>query len=200
MAGHDIVVIGGSAGALGPLKNVVSGLPKEFPAAVFVVIHVWPGAKSMLPDILSRSGPLPAAHAKDGESIQPGRIYVAVPDCHLLLGRGHVKVRRGPKENLHRPAIDPLFRTAAHNYGGRVVGVILSGGLDDGTAGLLAIKRHSGIAIVQDPSTATAPGMPASAMEHVDIDHVLSVSEIPDILVQLAHARVIEPVRQVEEP
>lgn len=154
----------------------------------------------MLPDILSRAGPLPAAHAEDGESIQPGRIYVAVPDCHLLLQHGQVKVRRGPKENLHRPAIDPLFRTAAHAYRGRVVGVLLSGGLDDGTAGLLAIKRHGGVAIVQDPRTATAPGMPASAIQNVDIDHVLPVAEIPDILAQLAHARAREIVPTAAEP
>jgi two-component system chemotaxis response regulator CheB len=198
--GHDIVVVGGSAGAIEALKKLVSGLTKEFPAAVFVVVHVWPEAKSMLPEILSRSGPLPAAHARDGESIQPGRIYVAVPDCHLLLKHGEVNLRRGPKENLHRPAVDPLFRSAALAYGPRVIGVILSGGLDDGTAGLLAVKRHGGIAVVQDPSTAGTPGMPASACENVDVDHILPVSEIAPLLMQLAHERVREPVTAVAEP
>jgi len=198
--GHDIVVVGGSAGAIEALKKLVSGLPKEFPAAVFVVVHVWPEAKSMLPEILSHSGPLPAAHARDGESIQPGRIYVAVPDCHLLLNHGEVNLRRGPKENLHRPAVDPLFRTAARAYGPRVIGVILSGGLDDGTAGLLAIKRYGGIAVVQDPSMAGTPGMPASACENVDVDYILPVSEIAPLLVQLAHERVREPVTAVAEP
>ena len=199
MPGHDIIVVGGSAGGIEALKKLVSGLPKEFPAAVFVVIHVWPEAKSMLPDILSRSGRLPAAHARDGESIQPGRIYVAVPDCHLLLNHGEVNLRRGPKENMHRPAVDPLFRAAARAYGPRVVGVILSGGLDDGTAGLLAIKRHGGIAVVQDPSTAATPGMPASACGNVDVDYILPVSEIASLLVQLAHERAPEGVAEPEE-
>jgi len=186
MAGRDVVVIGGSAGSIEAVQEVVRGLPDDFPAAVFVVVHFPGSVSSTLPRILSRAGPLPATHARDGEPIEPGRIYVAPPDCHLHLSDGHIRLTKGPKENGHRPALDPLFRTAAHSYGPRVIGVVLSGNLNDGTAGLLTIKQRDGIAVVQSLESALYQGMPRSAIEHVAVDHVLAPSEIPLVLSELA--------------
>src|SRR5579872_3261080 len=139
MAGHDIVVIGGSAGGVEAMRRLCSGLPKDFPAAIFVVVHVSPTSRSVLPELLSRAGKLPARHPKQDEVISPGVIYVAPPDLHMLLRDGHVTLGRGPHENRTRPAIDPLFRSAAVAYRSRVIGVVLSGLLNDGSAGLVAI-------------------------------------------------------------
>jgi two-component system chemotaxis response regulator CheB len=191
MAGRDIVVIGGSAGAIEAVTQVVGGLPPEFPGSIFVVVHFPGSVRSTLPRILSRAGPLPAQHARDGEAIEPGRIYVAPPNCHMLLRDGHIHLTRAPKENGHRPALDPLFRTAAHAYGPRVVAVVLSGNLNDGTAGLLTIKKTGGLAIVQALETALYQGMPRSAIDHVAVDHVLPPPEIPALLADLA----VEPVK-----
>lgn len=194
MARHDIIVVGASAGGVEALVEVVRGLPVGLPAAVFIVLHVPTQIPSLLPDILSRSGPLVAHHPEDGEKIKYGHIYVAPPDYHLLVEYEHVSITRGPRENRHRPAVDPLFRSAARAYGPRVVGVVLSGALDDGTAGLLAVKRRGGIAVVQDPESALYPSMPQSALEHVEIDYRLPVSEIGPLLAHLAH----EPVKEEE--
>jgi two-component system, chemotaxis family, protein-glutamate methylesterase/glutaminase len=186
MPGRDIVVIGGSAGSIEVLAELVGGLPRDFPGSIFVVVHFPGSVTSTLPRILSRAGPLPAHHPRDGEPIEPGRIYVAPPDCHLHLSDDRIRLTRGPKENGHRPALDPLFRTAALSYGPRVQGVILSGNLNDGTAGLLRIKQLGGAAIVQDPETALYQGMPRSALEHVAVDHVLPVHEIASVVAELA--------------
>jgi two-component system, chemotaxis family, protein-glutamate methylesterase/glutaminase len=161
---------------------------------VFVVVHFPGSVTSTLPRILSRAGPLQARHARDNEPIQAGRIYVAPPDFHLLLSDGHVRLTRGPKENGHRPAIDPLFRTAAHSYGPRVVGVVLSGNLNDGTAGLLTIKQEGGVAMVQSLETALYQGMPRSAIDHVAVDHVLSPSQISLLL----HELTLKPVKPLK--
>jgi two-component system chemotaxis response regulator CheB len=189
MPQRDIVVIGGSAGSVESASVIARALPADFPAAIFVVVHFPGSATSALPRILSRAGVLPAEHARDEAVIQPGRIYVAPPDCHLFLDGGRLRVSRGPKENGHRPAIDPLFRSAAHQYGRRVIGVLLSGNLSDGTAGLLTIKQWGGIAIVQDPESALHPGMPRSAIECVPVDHVLPVPAIPELLAELTAGR-----------
>ncbi len=187
MATHDIIVIGGSAGAIEGLRTLVRDLPPDLPAAVFVVVHLAPTGPGFLPEILSAAGPLPATHPEDGEPIQLGRIYIAPPDCHLLVERDRVRVVRGPKENLHRPAVDTLFRSAARAYGPRVAAVILSGMLDDGSAGLLAVKRCGGIAIVQDPDDALYPDMPRHALRHVPTtDHVLPLQAIAPLLGQIA--------------
>src|SRR5262245_19532724 len=154
MAEHDVVVIGASSGGVQALTRIAEALPEDLAAAVFVVLHVPADSPSFLPTILNRVGRLPAAHAVDGERIRRGRIYIAPPGLQTYLEPGRIRVRRGPKENSHRPAIDPLFRTAAHHYGARVVGVVLSGALDDGSAGLLAVKSAGGIAVVQDPADA----------------------------------------------
>jgi two-component system, chemotaxis family, protein-glutamate methylesterase/glutaminase len=190
MPGHDIVVVGASAGGVEALIKFVEELPADLPASVFVVLHIPAQNPSLMPGILSRSGSLKAVHPKDGEAIQQGCIYIAPPDLHLLVEQGHVHLLRGPKENRHRPAIDPLFRSAATAYGPRVVGVVLTGSLDDGTAGLLAIKRLGGVAIVQDPEEALYPSMPLHALEHVDVDYKLPVSEIASLVTRLAYQQV----------
>jgi two-component system chemotaxis response regulator CheB len=194
MAGRDIIVIGASAGGIEAVTEVVRGLPPEFPGSVYVVVHFPGSVVSTLPRILSRAGPLPARHAVDGESVEPGRICVAPPDCHLTFDDEHVRLTRGPRENGSRPAVDPLFRTAARNFGSRVVGVVLSGNLNDGTAGLLAIKQHGGLAVVQSLESALYQGMPRSAMEHVAVDHVLPPNEISELLAQLA----LQPAHSLE--
>ena len=192
MPGHDIVVVGASIGGLEALRSVVAGLPRDLPAAVFVVWHIAPDSPALLPDILGRAGPLPAMHPHDGEAIRPGRIYVAPPDHHLLLEDGRVRLSRGPKENRFRPAVDPLFRSAAGAYGARVIGVILSGALDDGTAGMEAIKARGGLAVIQDPREALDPAMPRSVLTHVAVDHVLPAASLGPLLADLAVLAVPE--------
>jgi two-component system, chemotaxis family, protein-glutamate methylesterase/glutaminase len=193
---RDIVVIGGSAGGVEGLSKIVAGLPKDLPAAIFVSLHFPPRGVSVLPQILSRAGPLPASHPTDGQTIEHGHVYVAAPDRHLMLARrGFIRLLRGPTENGARPAIDPMFRSAAVAYGPRVIGVVITGNLDDGTAGLLAIKRRQGIAVVQDPHDALFPSMPASAIAHVDADHVVRLDEIPSLISRL----VREPIDVTQE-
>lgn len=185
-SGRDIVAIGASAGGVQALREVVESLPPGFPAAVFVVLHLTPHSRSALPSILARTACLPVSHPQDGEEIQPGRIYVAPPDRHLAIQDGHVHLSRNASENGHRPAIDVLFRTAAKAYGPRVVGVVLTGNLDDGTEGLASIKRCGGVAVVQDPAEADYPSMPESAIANVAVDHVLPLSDIAPLLDELA--------------
>jgi two-component system chemotaxis response regulator CheB len=178
----------------------VGQLPADLKAAVFVVLHIPPSAPSVLSGILSRRGKLNAHPAIDWEPIQWGRIYVAVPDRHMILRAGppphggHVRLTGGAAENGHRPAVDPLFRSAAVDFGHRVIGVVFSGNLDDGTAGLAAIKTHGGIAIAQSPESALYPGMPRSAVDNVALDHVLPVEAIGPLLVRL----VAEPLAPVQ--
>ena len=193
MPDHGIVVVGASAGGVEALADLAASLPGELPAAVFVVLHLPATGTSALPEILRRHGPLPAGHVKDGEPIEAGRIYVAPPDHHVLLRTGHVHLSRGPRENGHRPAIDPMFRSAAREYATRVIGVVLSGALDDGTAGLLAIKSRGGLAVVQDPADALYPGMPGNALEHVKADHVLAAASIGELLARLTAELADEP-------
>ena len=188
--GRDLMVVGASAGGVEALQGLVRLLPADLPAAVFVVLHTTSENPSALPSILSRAGPLPAVHARDGDAVRHGRILVAPPDHHLLLDRGSVRVIIGPRENRNRPAVDPLFRSAAYAYGPRVIGVVLSGMLDDGTAGLRAIKTRGGVAVVQDPKEALFAGMPRSAIENVDVDHCLPIAAIAPLLARLSR----EPV------
>jgi len=182
----DIIVIGASAGGLEALRALAAGLPPDLAASVFVVLHTSAESPGLLPNIIERAGPLPAVSPQDAERIRPGHIYVAPPDHHLIIEPGVVRATRGPKENRFRPAIDPLFRSAAQVYGPRVVGVILTGYLDDGTAGLWAVKQLGGTAVVQDPADALVDSMPLSALRHVRVDYCLPLSEITPLLARLA--------------
>lgn len=186
MANFDIVVIGASAGGVGSLQRVVEHIQPDFPAAILIALHLPEGIRSMLPQILERAGNLPAGQARDGDPIEPGRIYVAPAGFHLTVVRGRMVVTRGAREHGHRPAIDPLFRSAAVAFGRRAVGVILSGSLHDGTVGLREIKRAGGLAIVQDPNDTEWPSMPLSALHHVNIDHIAPASQIGMLLQELA--------------
>jgi two-component system, chemotaxis family, protein-glutamate methylesterase/glutaminase len=182
---HDMIVIGASAGGVEALRTLVQALPAHFPASVFVVLHIQAHKPSMLPTLLSHAGPLRAFHPLDHALIEREQIYVAPPDCHLLVEVGQVRLGTGLKEKGSRPAIDALFRSAAHAYGPRVVGVILTGARDDGTAGLLAVKRSGGVAIVQDPDEARFPAMPRSALASVIVDYTVPLSGIAPLLVRL---------------
>jgi two-component system, chemotaxis family, protein-glutamate methylesterase/glutaminase len=182
---NRIVVIGASQGGVHALRTLVSQLPPDLPAPVLAVVHVG-ALPSILPAILRDSGRLTASHAKNGDELRPGHILVAPPDHHMLVTDGHVELTRGPRENWARPAIDPLFRTAAEVYGPRLVGVVLTGRLNDGASGLYEIKRRGGVAVVQDPNDAEAPEMPLSALDNVDVDHCLPLSQIPELLIRLA--------------
>ncbi|HEX5435371.1 MAG TPA: chemotaxis protein CheB [Candidatus Angelobacter sp.] len=185
MAERNIVVIGCSVGGVEALQTIVAGLPQDFPAAIFIVLHLAPQSHSVLPDILNRAGPLPAKHPVQGEQILRGHIYVAPPDHHLMIEDNHVVLSRGPKENRHRPSVDPLFRSAARAYGRQVIGIILTGALDDGTVGLQIVKKAGGIAIVQDLDDAVCADMPRSALDHVNVDHIVPVTQIPALLAEL---------------
>jgi two-component system chemotaxis response regulator CheB len=187
---RDVVVVGASAGGIEALQDMLRSLPADYDGAVLVVLHLPAAAGTTLAHILDRAGPLPAATAVDGEPLVGGRVYVCRADHHLLLDDGTVLVRQGPRENGHRPAIDALFRSAAYYYGPRAVGVVLSGTLSDGTAGLRAICSEGGVAIVQDPDDAMFDGMPASAIEEVGADHVVPASEIGPLLVRLGAQEV----------
>lgn len=192
MATHDIIVVGASAGGVEALTRLVAGLPADLPAAVFIVLHTPPYSRSHLPAILSRAGPLPVAHATDGEAIAPGRVYVAPPDHHLLVREGRVELSRGPRENGSRPAVDPLFRTASRVYGPRVVGVVLSGTLGDGAVGLTVVATRGGVTVVQDPDEALFGGMPRAALRYARVDYTLPVAEIPPLLARLAREPVVD--------
>lgn len=186
MAGRDIIVIGASAGGVEVLGNLARAMPRGFPASIFIVCHFPPGGKSVLPDLLSRAGPLLAAHARDGEPFYPGHIYVAPPDRHLVLEPGgRMRVTRGPRENHHRPAVDPLFRSAARHYGPRVIGVVLTGSLYDGAAGLLAIRGAGGLAVVQDPADAVVAAMPMNATQIAGADRLVRGDNLAPVLIEL---------------
>jgi two-component system, chemotaxis family, protein-glutamate methylesterase/glutaminase len=181
----DLIAIGASAGGFTGLLEIVSGLPADFPATVFVVIHTSADNPGLLPQILARSGKLPAVYATNGDRIKKGLIYVAAPDHHLFVHKGRVCSARGPRENGFRPAIDPLFRSLARDFGERVIGVVLSGARDDGAYGLAMIKEAGGTAIVQDPDRALVPNMPLSALAATSVDFVLPVERIASVLIQV---------------
>jgi two-component system chemotaxis response regulator CheB len=190
---RDLVVVGASAGGVEVLKRVVADLPSGLPAAICIVLHLAPGSPSALAGILRRAGPLPCRPAVDGDELVPGEILVAPPDHHLIVEDGHVRLTVGPRENNHRPAVDTLFRSAAVERGERVVGIVLSGTRDDGTAGLGLIKAHGGAAIVQDPREAMYPGMPASAIAHVNADAVVPSGQIAAVIEAVVNGAELPP-------
>jgi two-component system chemotaxis response regulator CheB len=208
MGNHDIIVIGASAGGVEVLSQLMHDLPPGLPATLFVVCHFPARARSALPEILSRSGPLLATHARDDAPINPGHVYVAPPDYHLLLRPGSMKVTRGPRENGQRPAIDPLFRSAAHVYGPQVIGVVLTGALYDGVAGLLAVRAAGGIAVVQDPQDAVVGTLPLNASEVAGADFTVPATGLASLLVDLVgrpasatgKTSMIEPLDKIPAP
>lgn len=185
---RDTIVVGASAGGVEALRELVAGLPADLPAAVLVVLHLPAGGASALASVLHRSGPLPAVEAANAQPLRPGTVAVAPPDRHLLVVDGHTVLSRGPTENGHRPAVDALFRSAARARGPRVIGVQLSGSLDDGAAGMVAIAGAHGAVVVQDPQGAIYPGMPESVLRLLTADHVLPVAKIPAVLADLTAA------------
>jgi two-component system chemotaxis response regulator CheB len=198
---HDLIVLGASAGGVEAISKLVAGLPPDLPAAVCIVVHLRPYADSSLAHVLERASSLPVVAARQKLPLRPGTIYVAVPDLHLLVAPGDgdepsLRLVRGPRENRSRPAINPLFRSAALAFGPRVIGVLLSGALDDGIGGLWTVKDRGGITVVQDPDDAAVPHMPASALAEVEVDHVATAAMLGPLLGRL----VREPIaRQASE-
>ena len=187
------VAIGASAGGIEALRSLVAQLPSGFPAAVLVVLHLPPHGTSVLPQILARAGALPAVTAEDGATLEGGRVYVAPPDSHLLVEEGRLRLDHGARANGHRPAIDPLFRSVAKAYGPASAGVVLSGVLDDGTAGLMAIKQAGGVTLAQDPAEALYDMMPRTAIEVVSPDHVGTAEQLGQLLADIAGAVPPDP-------
>lgn len=196
---RDVIAIGGSAGAVSVLRRLVADLPANLPAAVLVTVHRGADLPSQLDEVLNAAGPLPAVTAAEGQALSHGRIHVAPPDHHLLIGDGHLHVRRGPRENRSRPAVDPMLRSAAVCCSTRVIGVVLSGMLNDGTAGLKAVKACQGLAVVQDPRDASAPDMPRSALDNVQVDHVAPAGAMGALLARLAAEPAPPPVAAPEQ-
>lgn len=190
MANRDLIVIGASAGGIEALRQICAELPNDLNAAVLIVVHT--SSQSVLPELLSRSGPLRAKHAHDGERISRGQIYVAPPNLHMIVEDGVLRTVRGPRENRRRPAIDPTFRSAALQYNRRVIGVVLTGMLDDGTSGLMVIRARGGATVVQEPRTALFSSMPKSALQRVPDATVAELQDIPSLLVRLVSEEVEE--------
>jgi len=197
--GHDVVVVGASAGGVEPLMRLVAGLPSDLSAAVFVVLHIPADAPSALAAILDRAGPLPASRAWQSQPIERGHIYVAPPNRHMVLRADHIALETGPRENSARPSVDVLFRSAARTFGPRVVGVILSGTLRDGALGLAAIKLRGGVSIIQDPEDALFAGMPESALRVAPVDYRLQAADIPACLATLSQHSLQEVHMQPEQ-
>ena len=201
MPTKDIVVIGGSAGSHAVLRQIIADLPADIPASIFIATHVPTHSAGYLADALAKVGPIPVVEAADGQPIERGKVYVAVPDCHLLVVDGTVRLGDGPRENMTRPAIDPLFRSAALSYGPRTVGVVLSGMLNDGASGLTAIKACGGTAVVQHPLDAQADQMPLAALEVVEADEVAPANQLGRVINEIVSTdagQATEPPRGLE--
>ena len=185
MPTKNIVVIGASAGGIAPVRTLLSKFPMTVPAALFVVVHTSPDGPGMLATVLNRATELSVVNPEDGMVIRDGCVYVAPPDYHLVVDGRYVRLTHGPREHRFRPAVDPLFRTAAKHYGERAIGIVLSGHMTDGTHGSSLIKKAGGVAIVQDPDEAEVPAMPLNAMRRGEVDYVLPVEEIPRVITGL---------------
>jgi two-component system chemotaxis response regulator CheB len=195
MGNRNIIVVGGSAGAIEALRVLVQTLPANFPASLFVVVHIAPWYDSALAQILAREGGMRAVQARDGDNFEHGTIYVAPPDRHLLIEHGRTVLAHGPREHRFRPAIDPLFRSAALHYPSQTIGVVLSGLLDDGVSGLWQIKRAGGVAVVQDPKNAVHSQMPNAALENVEVDHCVAIGEMGSLLARLAASEAPKQIK-----
>ena len=196
---RDLIVIGASAGGLDALQQLVRTLPADFPASILIVLHSSPHTRSVVPQILSRAGKLKVSHPNDGEAFAHGHVYVAPPDFHMLIERNRLRVVKGPRENLHRPAIDPLFRSAAAANGPRAIGVVLSGMLDDGTSGLMMVRAAGGVALVQSPDTALFPDMPRNALKSVPDARIVDIANMGQLLITLTQEEVPEIAIQISE-
>jgi two-component system chemotaxis response regulator CheB len=194
---RDITVVGASAGGVAALRELLQGLPADHPAAMFVVLHVGPDSPKVLHRILDARSPLPVRTARGGDTIRRGQVLVAPPNQQMVLERHSVRLTNGPRENRHRPSIDVLFRSAAVAFGPRVTGVVLTGMLDDGSAGLWAVKRRGGVAVVQHPADAEFPDMPRNALDTVAVDHSVPLVRLPDLLTELAREPVEESIDAV---
>ncbi|MGB3626524.1 MAG: chemotaxis protein CheB [Henriciella sp.] len=192
---NRIIVIGGSSGAFTALRPLLSSLPADLPAAIFVVLHTGRDDNQLSADLLAAASVLPVRLAKDGGAIEAGTVTLARADHHLLLGDAHVHTKRGPRENNFRPAVDPLFRSAAVFHGPRTIGLVLSGSLDDGAAGALALERVGGTVLAQAPDTASFPSMPEAVLDLVSSARAVNLDDIPAVLSELA-ASPAEPVRK----
>jgi two-component system chemotaxis response regulator CheB len=199
MGRRDIIAIGGSLGSFAAIKQICRELPADFAATLFIVIHVGAEGKNRLADIFDAQSAISVSTAVDGERIRPGHAYVAPADHHLLVIDDVVKLGRGPRENMARPAIDPLFRSVGVSFGPRAIGVVLTGMLNDGAAGLADFKRCGGITVVQNPSDALAQDMPLGALRASDVDYRAPVSDIAGLLVQLAKEEAGPPVSVPED-
>ena len=197
MANRDLVVVGASAGGVEVLQHLLRALPGNLDAAIMIVLHTSRSAGGFLAQVMQRASRLPISHPADRTRIENGNVYVAPPDFHMIMEGALIRVLKGPRENLHRPAIDPLFRSAAAFYGRRVIGVILTGALDDGSAGLMTVRARGGKAIVQDPSEALFASMPASALQYVPDAQVLPIAEIPQAIVALTKEEIPEEAAAV---
>ncbi|HEY7352989.1 MAG TPA: chemotaxis protein CheB [Terriglobales bacterium] len=196
MPRRDIIVIGASVGGISVLQRILPTLPWDLPASIFIVVHTTEESPGLLPEILNRSSKLPVLHAVHNAPVLPARIYIAPGgNRHMLLDRGRLRLEPGPRENRNRPSIDVLFRSASFAYGSRVIGVVLSGNLDDGSAGLADIKRRGGMAVVQDPDDADAPSMPNQAIESAKVDFILPAQKIGPKLVEIAALEIEEKVQ-----
>jgi two-component system, chemotaxis family, protein-glutamate methylesterase/glutaminase len=200
MPARDIIVIGASAGGTDAIRKLVAGFPADLPASVFVTIHIPGNRGGVLPAIITSAGPLVAVHPQDGESIRHGRIYVAPPDYHLLIRQDHIHLGHGPRENLQRPCINVMFRSAASSYGERVAGVLLTGLLDDGAAGLWEIQQHNGTTIVQEPEEAPYRSMPDSAIRGLNVQYIERIAQMGHLLARLATANERQPPQLAPQP
>ncbi|HVE51284.1 MAG TPA: chemotaxis protein CheB, partial [Casimicrobiaceae bacterium] len=194
---RDVTVIGASAGGIIALRTLLAALPEDYPAAIFVVVHVAPESPSVLPELLGRAAKLSVRAARHGDRIRSGHVLIAPPDQHLIIDQTTIRLSHGPRENRHRPSIDVMFRSAALHHGPRATGIVLSGMLDDGSAGLWAIKRRGGLALVQDPRDAEYPDMPRNAMETVDVDYCLPIDAMAEQLVAMVNMEVPESIDAV---
>jgi two-component system chemotaxis response regulator CheB len=196
---EQVIAIGASAGGIQAVRTILQSIPEGFPAAILIVVHTSAEGPGLLPTILQRNSPIEVVPALEGIPIQRGMAYVAVPGKHLIVENGRTQSTRGPFENRNRPAIDPMFRSVAKAYGRGAIGVVLSGYLDDGTAGLLAIKRHGGRTAVQDPDDAEVPSMPMKALASVNVDIVASAERLPSLLISMVREGIPEPIPPEKE-